>query len=87
MQNRHQHRKKKMQTVFGNHRYMLVFHYRFTAVFQRDVKILNKSQTLFSANFRPLGLHHAKRQFKLSYIFMILSPQSNVLEGFCNISV
>jgi hypothetical protein len=40
----------------------------------------NKSQTLFSANFWPLGLYQAKRQFKLSYI---LSPQSNVHTLLC----
>jgi hypothetical protein len=37
-------------------------------------KILNKSQTLFSAIFRLPDLYQAKQQFKLSYI---LSPQSS----------
>jgi hypothetical protein len=33
---------------------------KITVVLQREVKILNKSQTLFPANFQPLGLYQAK---------------------------
>jgi hypothetical protein len=38
---------------------------KITVVLQREVMILNKSQTLFSANVQPLGLYQGKRQFKL----------------------
>jgi hypothetical protein len=49
----------------------LSFSRKITVVLQREVKVLNKSQTLFSANFRPLGLYQAKRQSKLIRLHLV----------------
>jgi hypothetical protein len=49
---------------------------KISVVLQREVKVLNKSQTLFSANFRPLGLYQVKRvvaENLLKRVFVIYS--------------
>jgi hypothetical protein len=50
--------------------------------------VLNKSQTLFSANFRPLGLYQAKRQFKLirlrAFSINVASPATLPRNGYVN---
>jgi hypothetical protein len=48
-------------------------------VFYNGLSLLNKSQTLSPAHFRPLGLYQAKQQFKKDGIVVLLN-KSQVVE-------